>query len=45
MRIWDEHKDRKDNPYYWEMYINGIVEDDYSEESNADSIYIEGDRK
>lgn len=43
MRRWDEHRDRKDNPHYWEIYINGIVEDDYSEESNAELVYTERD--
>lgn len=36
-----EQKDRKSNPY-WEGYRNNdVAEDDYSEESNADSVYIE----
>lgn len=36
-----EEKDRELNPY-WEGFRNeDIAEDDYSEESDADSIYIE----
>lgn len=35
----DEQKDRLNNPYYTQ--IHAPCEDDYSEESNADSVYIE----
>lgn len=36
----EERKDRKQNPYA-EFYDNEMAEDDYSEESDADSIYGE----
>ncbi len=35
----DEQKDRVNNPYYSENHTP--CEDDYSEESNADSVFIE----
>ena len=38
-----EEKDRELNPY-WEGFRNeDIAEDDYSEEADADSVYIERD--
>jgi len=36
----EERKDRKHNPYC-EFYDNEVAEDDYSEESDADSVYTE----
>ena len=37
-----EQKDRKRNPYYgYSGYEEDVAEDDYSEESDADSVYIE----
>ena len=42
----NEEKDRKRNPYYgYSSYDGDIAEDDYSEESDADSVCSEGDRK
>lgn len=38
-----EAKDRKQNPYYEAGKNNDIAEDDYSEESDADSVYMERD--
>jgi len=35
----DEQKDRKQNPYY--QPDSEMAEDDYSEESDADSVYEE----
>lgn len=39
MNYTNEEKDRKRNPYY--VDDDGINEDDYSEESNPDSVYKE----
>jgi len=39
MNYTNEEKDRKRNPYY----DNDIAEDDYSEESNPDSVYKENE--
>ena len=42
----NEQKDRSRNPYYGYFgYEEDVAEDDYSEESDADLIYPEGDRK
>ena len=41
MRVVNEQKDRELNPY-WEGFRNDdTAEDDYSEESGADSVYRE----
>ncbi len=37
----NEEKDRKRNPYYYDD--NDIAEDDYSEDSNPDSVYKENE--
>jgi len=36
-----EQKDRKPNPYWEGFGKNDIAEDDYSEESDPDSVYRE----
>jgi len=41
MNYTNEEKDRKRNPYYNDD--NDIAEDDYSEESNPDSVYKENE--
>lgn len=41
MNYTNEEKDRKRNPYYDDDY--DIAEDDYSEESNPDSVYKENE--
>ena len=41
--IINEQKDRTNNPYYTKNHAP--CEDDYSEESNPDSIYIESDNQ
>lgn len=37
----NEQKDRKLNPYYRQLE-DQMVKDDYSEESDADSVWVEG---
>lgn len=38
----NEQKDRKVNPYYYQLE-HQVAEDDYSEESDADSVWDEQD--